>query len=207
MEAHRPIREKPEDFSLPEVEVRLATPEERPLRDAPADRHHYLGFRRLAARGLRYVAVWRGRRVAPAGRRGGAFKCGPRGRWIGWKPEQQFERLDPVANNTRFPVLAELRALPRLASFFLAAMTRRLGDDWLAVRGHRALVAETFCDPSRFAGTMRKAAGWRAPGRAQGYARANGRYTDPRGEPKQCLALPLRRDARRLLARAAPPPP
>ena len=130
----------------------------------------------------------------PAGRRSGAFKCGPRDRWIGWKPEQQFERLDPVAKNTRFPVLAEPRALPRLASFFLAAMTRRLADDWLAVRGHRVLVAETFCDPSRFAGTMCKAAGWWALGLTKGYASANGRCTDPRGEPKcGCGAEPARK--------------
>ncbi len=53
-------REPPEGFSLSGVEVRLATPEERPLWDALMDRRHYLGFRRLAGRGLRYVATFAG---------------------------------------------------------------------------------------------------------------------------------------------------
>ena len=41
-------REPPEGYALSEVEVRLATPQERPLWDALMDKHHYLGFRRLA---------------------------------------------------------------------------------------------------------------------------------------------------------------
>jgi len=40
-------------LSVSGVEVPLATPQERPLWDALMDAHHYLGFRRLAGRGLR----------------------------------------------------------------------------------------------------------------------------------------------------------
>jgi len=203
-----PSRGPPADFSLSKVDVRLATLRERPNWDALMDRHHYLGFRRLTACGLRYVADWRGRWVALAGWQGGAFKSAPRDRWIGWKPERQFRRLDLIANNTRFLVLSEPGAFPNLASFFLAAMTRRLGDDWLAVHGHRVLLAETFCDPKRFSGAMYRAAGWKTLGRTRGYARCNGRYTtDPHDAPKLLLVRPLRRDARRLLSREAEPPP
>ncbi len=204
--AHPVCAGRPEGFRLADVEVRLATPLERPLWDALMDERHYLGFHRLAARGLRYVAVWRGRWLALAGWQGGAFKCGPRDRWIGWRPAQQFGRLDLVANNTRFLVMSEPGALPNLASFFLAAMTRRLAADWRAVHGHGVLVAETFCDPERFGGTMYRAAGWRDLGETRGYARANGRYTDPHGKPKRVLVRRLRRDARRLLARPEPLP-
>ena len=52
MEARPVRREAPEGFSLSEVEVRLATPVERPLRDALTDERHCPGFRRLAGRGL-----------------------------------------------------------------------------------------------------------------------------------------------------------
>ena len=45
----------PEGFRLSEVSVRLAKPEERPRWDERMDRHHYLGFKRFAGRGLRYV--------------------------------------------------------------------------------------------------------------------------------------------------------
>ncbi|MYA67368.1 MAG: hypothetical protein F4Y22_08965 [Gammaproteobacteria bacterium] len=50
-----------------DVKVRLATAVERPLWDALMDERHYLGFHRFAGRGLRYVAVWRGRWLALAG--------------------------------------------------------------------------------------------------------------------------------------------
>ena len=206
MQAHPVCAQAPEGFRLADVEVRLATPVERPLWDALMDGRHYLGFRRFAGRGLRYVAVWRGRWLALAGWQGGAFKCGPRDRWIGWKPARQFGRLDLIANNTRFLVMAEPGALPNLASFFLAAMTRRLSADWLAAYGRGVLVAETFCDPERFDGGMYRASGWRDLGATRGYARANGRYTEPHGKPKKVLVRCLRRDAGRLLARAEPLP-
>ena len=44
---------------------------------------------------------------------------------------------------------------------------------------------------------MYKAAGWTRLGRTKGYARANGRYTDPHGVPKDIHVFPLRRDTRR----------
>ena len=200
-------REAPEGFSLSEVEVRLARPEERPLWDALMDEHHYLGFRRLAGRGLRYVATFGGRWLGLAAWQNGAFKCGPRDRWTGWKPEQQFRRLELVANNTRFLVLSEPGVFPNLASRFLAGMTRRLSDDWLAAHGHGVLLAETFCDPEVFAGTMYRAAGWEGLGETKGFARANGRYTDPHGKPKEIFVTALRPDARELLSSPLPLPP
>ena len=201
------LRDPPEGFSLSEAGVRLARPEERPLWDALMDEHHYLGFRRLAGRGLRYVAVFRGQWLALAAWQNGAFRRRPRDRWAGWKPEQQFRRLEMIANNTRFLVLADPGVLPNLASFFLAGMTRRLAGDWLEAHGHRVLLAETFCDPERFAGAMCKAAAWRPLGRTKGFARSNGRYTDPHGRPKEIFVKPLRPDARRLQSDPRPLPP
>lgn len=200
MRDHPVVAEKPQGFRLSDVQVRLATPQERPLWDALMDERHHLGFRRFAGRGLRYVAEWRGQWLALAGWQGGAFKCGPRDRWIGWSHEEQFGRLHLIANNTRFLVMASSGALPNLASLFLAAMTRRLCADWLAAHGHGVLLAETFCDPDRHEGTMYGAAGWECLGETKGYARSNGRYTKPHGRPKRMLVRSLRRDARRLLA-------
>ena len=161
-------REPPEGFSLSAVEVRLATHGERALWDALMDRHHYLGFRRLAGRGLRCVAAFQGRWLGLAAWQNGAFKCQPRDGWIGWRPERQFGRLEMVANNTRFLVLCEPGAFPNLASRVLSLMTRRLADDWLAAHGHRVLAAETFVDPKRFSGAMYRAAGWEGLGRTRG---------------------------------------
>ena len=200
-------REAPEGFSLSEVELRLATPEEHPPWGALMDENHYLGFRRPASRGLRYAATFGDRWLDLAAWQNGAFKCAPRDRWAGWKPAQQFRRLEMVANNTRFLVLSEPGVFPNLASRFLAGMTRRLSDDWREAHGHGVLLAETFCDPEALAGTMYRAAGWEGLGETKGFARANGRYTDPHGRPKEIFVTALRPDARALFSSPQPMPP
>ena len=161
------------------------------------DQRHYLGFKRFAGRGLRYVFEWHGHWLGLAGWQSGAFKCGPRDRWVGWKRGIQFARLHLISNNTRFLILGEPGCFPNLASFALAGMTRRLSADWYAAWGHELLLAETFVDPSRFCGHMYAAAGWTRLGRTKGFARASGKYTDPHGVPKDLHVFPLRRDARR----------
>lgn len=185
----------PEGFSLKEVQVRLARPQERVKWDQQVHRHHYLGFKRFAGRGLRYIVQWRKKWLALAGWQSGAFKCRHRDRWIGWKPEQQFRRLHLIANNTRFVILAAQGVFPSLGSFALARMLRRLSDDWQAHYGHPLLVAESFVDPARFDGALYRAANWRYLGDTRGFARHNGRYTDPHGQPKRLYVTRLRRDA------------
>ncbi len=207
MEACPVHRAPPEGFVLSEVEVRLARPEERPLWDALMDEHHCPGFRRLAGRGLRYVATFGDRWLGLAAWQNGAFKCRPRDRWTGWKPEQQFRRLEMVANNTRFLILSEPGVFPNLASRVLAGMTRRLAGDWLEAHGHRALLAGMSCDPELFPGTMHRAAGRTGPGETRGFARSDGRCTGPRGKPKEIFATPLRPDAREPLSNPMPLPP
>ena len=61
-----------------------------------------------------------------------------------------------------------------------------------------------FCDPASFAGTMHRVAGWDCLGETKGFARANGRYTDPHGKPKKIFVTALRSDARALLLSPRP---
>ncbi len=61
-------------------------------------------------------------------------------------------------------------------------------------------------NPAHFVGHMYQAAGWQHLGRTKGFARANGRYTDPHGQPKDLYVQPLRRDAQRHLRDPAPLP-
>ena len=190
------FRGSPDGFHLRDVSVRLARPDERTRWDALMNQHHYLGFKRFSGRGLQYVFESRGHWVGLAGWQSGAFKCSPRDRWIGWKQNLQFTHLHLIANNTRFLIPVAPVCFPNLASLTLAAMVRRLSADWSAAYGHSLLLAETFVDPSRFCGHMYKAAGWTRLGRTKGYARANGRYTDPHGVPKDIHVFSLRRDTR-----------
>ena len=61
------FRGTPDGFHLRDVSVRLARPDERTRWDRLMDQHHYLGFKRFAGRGLRYVFESRGRWVGLAG--------------------------------------------------------------------------------------------------------------------------------------------
>ncbi len=99
-----------------EVSVRPARADERRRWDGLMAEHHYLGFKQFAGRGLRHVAEWRGHWVALVGWQSGAFKCGPRDRWLGWHRSVRFRRLHLIGNNTRFLVLPEAWGVPGLAS-------------------------------------------------------------------------------------------
>ncbi len=192
--SHPILPTAPENFSLSGVDVRLIQPPERLRFDALLNAHHYWGFQRLAGRGLRSVATFDGQWLGLATWQNGAFKCRPRDRWIGWKPNQQFDRLDLIANNTRFLVLSNPGVLPNFASHFLGQMTRKLPADWLAAFGRQARLAETFDDPEPLQGTMCTAANGSKVGKTKGFARCNGRK-------KEIYVKSLRRDATRLRAR------
>ena len=192
----RRFPDPPNGFHLRDVSVCLARSDERTRWDALINQHHFLGFKRFAGRGIRYVFEWRGQWVGLVGWQSGTFRCRPRDQWIGWNQKLQFTRQHLIANNTRFLILGAPECFPNLASFALAAMVQRLSDDWSAAYGHSLLLAETFVDPSKFYGHMYKAAGWTRLGRTKGFARASGRYTDRHGVPKDIHVFPLHRDAR-----------
>ncbi len=196
----------PEGFALRDVVVRLARPDEVCRWNRVVDRHHDLGFKQFAGRGLRYVFTWRGRWMGAAGGQTGAFRCAPRDRWMGWRRKEPLERLHLIGNNTRFVILGGRRAFRGLASCALSRMQRRLSDDWKAAYGNPLRVAESLVSPTKFRGTLYKAANWKYVGRSKGYARANGRSTDPHGEAKDRYGVPLRRDACRRLRDRAPLP-
>lgn len=188
-------------FVLKDVAVRVARCDEVPRWNELMNENHYLGFKQFAGRGLRYVAEYEGRWIAIAGWQAGAFKCAPRDRWVGWKPECQFRNLHLIGNNTRFLVLGEAGEFPNLASYFMGSMTKRLSGDWEERYGHGLLLAESFVDPRHFSGAMYKASNWKYVGLSRGYPRSNGAYRKPHGNRKELYVYPLRRGARGMLRR------
>ena len=186
---------------LREVTVRpVLRVEERRRWDALVAEHHYLPFRGLFGKALRHVAVFEGQWLALLGWHAGAFKVGVRDEWIGWSAQRQFRRLHLIANNARFVVL-EAGRIPNLASRVLGLSLRRVAGDMEAIHGYPVLLAETFVDPSRFAGTCYRAANWQRLGMTQGYSRESGGRARWRrnGRPKQVYVYPLRTDAREAL--------
>lgn len=189
---------------LRDVEVRPIVAAERDRWDALMRTHHYLGFKALVGKALRYVAVYRGQWLALLGWQAAALKCRVRDEWIGWPSVLHYRRLHLLANNARFLLLPGPR-MPNLASRVLGLNLQRLSTDWQQVYGHPVVLAETFVDPDRFRGTCYRAANWQCLGLTRGFARASGRYV-AHGQPKQVWVYPLARHARRWLSQPTPQP-
>ncbi|MBI4426282.1 MAG: ISAs1 family transposase [Candidatus Kerfeldbacteria bacterium] len=201
----------PEACSLPVFDVlRRVTVRPRERREvAPFQAllraHHYLGFRGVVGESLAYVAEADGGWLALLVWAAAAFKCRARDAWIGWHPTVAWQRLPLVANNVRFLILPGVR-VPNLASRVLGLCTRRLSADWERVWGHPIVLAETFVDPARYAGTCYRAAGWQPLGATRGFARCRSGWKH-HGRPKQVLVRELRPGARAVLGDPRPDPP
>lgn len=180
--------------------VRPVRLEEKPGWREGMAQHHYLGFSKTAGESILYVATLGEQWVALLSWAAAALHVGVRESWIGWDQVARRERLNLIANNTRFLILPGV-VLKNLASKTLALNVRRLSSDWEEFYGHPILVAETFVDPSRFAGTCYRAAGWKAVGQTAGFARVSkttGFYQEHE-QPKIYFARPLVKDFREKL--------
>ena len=122
------------------------------------DKHHYLGFKRFAGRGLRYLITWRGHWIAlAAGRR---------------VPERRALQASSSSwKQHRLLILGDPGLFPNVASLTLATMIRRLRADWEEAYGHPLLFAETCVDREHSTGHSYQAAGWCCVGNTKGDAR------------------------------------
>ena len=175
---------------MSDVEVRLAPPEEHIRWDRLMSERHEFGFLRFVGRGLRYVAVLGTLWVGLAGWQAGAWKFGPRDRFIGWKSSQQFTRLHLVASNTRLLLLPKPGAFPNLGSCFVGGMLRRLSDDWQAKYGPSAGTGGSLGDPAQYPGTVYRASNWTSVGLSGGLFARPGRLYGPAWQAQGDARLP-----------------
>jgi len=117
--------------------------------------HHYPGALPKIGETLWYVATWREAWVALLSFSAAAWKCAVRDRWIGWSFRHQYDRLNLIANNSRFLILPEWH-LPNLGSKTLSLCQKRLPGDWCDRFGHPLLLVETFVDPAQLDGALQK---------------------------------------------------
>ena len=122
-----------------------------------------------------------------------------RDRWIGWDYRHQYDRLNLIANNSRFVILPDCH-YRNLASRVLSRCRRRIQADWVERFGFPLLLLETFVDPTRFVGTIYRAANWTYVGDTRGYQRIRGGYSPTRHTPKRVFVQPLQRNTRTLLS-------
>ena len=188
----------------PEPQIRLAEGAERYLWDYLVHHHHYLGRPKLVGEHLKQLVWLDDQVVACLGWASAAWKVDCRDRWVGWSAQQRRQRLSAVANNVRFLVLPWVR-VEHLASKVLALSLRGLAEAWQARFAHEVVLAETFVDPARFAGTCYRAANWREIGSTRGHAKRGNRY-QAHAQPKQVWVYPLHRRWRERLQAPLPSP-
>jgi hypothetical protein len=187
------------------VNVRPIYASERDRWDYLIRKHHYLGLKKsLVGKALRYVAVFDDCWLALLGWQAAALKCQSRDHWIGWDPITQYQRLNLIANNSRFLILPDLH-IKNLASKILSLNLRRLPRDWQNIYGHPVLLAETFVETPRFTGACYRAANWKVVGQTKGFSKSGKKYFH-NGLPKQVLVYPLHQKARQRLADPNPHP-
>jgi SRSO17 transposase len=138
-------------------------------------RYHYLGYRNLLGRRLKYLVWSEERPVAALSWSAAAVKLRARDCFIGWSPEQRKQFLPQVVNNSRFLILPWVR-IPHLASYVLARTIRQLSGDWQERFGQCPWLLETYVDGRRFKGTSYKAANWIAIGHTSGFSKRGTTY-------------------------------
>jgi len=162
--------------------------------------HHYLGHLQKIGNTIWYVAVWQETLVALLSFSSSALRCAVREHWIGWGYRHQFDRLHLIANNSRFLILPDYHQ-KNLASRVLSLCQRRIQKDWIEQFGFPLLLLETFVDPTRFQGTIYKAANWRFLGYTKGYKRVRFGRAKQTTSPKMVFVQRLQRNTRTLLSR------
>lgn len=208
----RPSFERKPDFEsqprsgqvneFPVPQLREAQGEDAYLWDYLIAHHHYLGNPRLVGEHLKQLIYLDAQVVGCLGWASAAFKVAARDRWIGWSADVRRQRLHLLANNARFVLLPWIR-VKHLASKVLAQSVRGLSEQWEERYGHPLVLAETFVETGRFAGTCYRAANWQAVGQSRGHAKRGNRYRC-HGVAKAHYLYPLRRDWRAVLVGEVP---
>ena len=185
-------------MNVMEVVVTPVTADEEATFQRLMQAHHYLGALPKIGETLRYTAWWRSHRVALLSFSAPALKCAARDRWVGWDFRIQYDRLHLISANSRYLILPRWHR-KNLGSRVLALCARRLVEDWPQRFGHPLLLLETFVDPTRFHGTVYRAANWIAAGTSRGFQRSRGGYAAALVTPKSVFLKPLVAHARQRL--------
>jgi Druantia protein DruA/DDE_Tnp_1-associated len=186
-------------LKLSQIIARPVHPPEESLFQEFMASYHYLGALPKIGNTIWYAGTYNDERVALLSYSAAALKCGVRENWIGWGFRHQYDRLHLVANNSRFLILPQYHHRD-LGSKILSLCKRRIQQDWLNRFGYPLLLMETFVDPSRFVGTIYKAANWKFIGKTKGYQRTRNGYSNTRYTPKLVFVQALQRNARLLLS-------
>ena len=172
---------------------------EAPMFKVLMQKHHYLGWLPKIGNTIWYIAIYQNKWQALLIFSAAALKCRARDQWIGWDYRHQYDRLNLIASNSRFLILPG-KHKKNLASKILSLCKKRIQQDWIDYFGFPLLLMETFVDPSRFTGTIYKAANWHFAGVTRGYQRIQKGYSNTIKNPKMVFVQVLKRNTKALLS-------
>ncbi len=167
-------------------------------------REHPRGAARHVGPQLRYLLVSDHGVLGALGFAASALTLAARDAFIGWDADLRSRQLHRVIALSRFLIRPSV-ACRNLASKALGRCLRRLPDDFERHYGYRPLLAETFVEKDRHAGTSLVAANWLCGGETAGRGRCAAPAT--RVPVKAVYLYPLARDWRAQLGVAAAVPP
>ncbi len=137
--------------------------------------HHYLGFKQLLGKRLKYLAFIEEYPVAALSWSAPAKRIKARDSFIGWSDDSRKKSLQCIVGNSRF-VIFPWTQVPNMGSHILGMNLRCLRKDWYDKYQEELLLAETFVDPSLFEGTVYKASNWKKLGSTKGYTKKGKGY-------------------------------
>lgn len=157
------------------IHFKLAqSPKEQKLWQYLIQEYHYLGYKQIVGRYLKYFVYLDTQLVALLGFGDGIYHHNLRDRWLGWNKERQRKNCHLIINNVRFLILPWVR-VKNLASRILSLSTRIVPKDWNDKYGYTPLFLETFVE-NKFIGTSYKAANWICLGETKGKGRSGDKY-------------------------------
>lgn len=184
------------NFSKP-VFNRVKNPKENTFWEYLVNRYHYLGYKGVMGRFIKYIIYIDDIPIACIGFTGAALRVRSRDDWIGWDETARRNNLKHIANNFRF-VIFPWAKIKYLASHILSRNIPLLVRDWKEQYNVDLYLVETFIEKTRFNGTCYKAGNWKCVGSTKGYAKTKTAYTK-HGIIKDVYLYPARKDYLELL--------
>ena len=161
---------------LPKVDLaQVVGTESESLWNELVQRHHYLSFKKLLGKRLKYLAFIQEHPVAALSWSAPAKRIKARDSFIGWSDETRKKSLQCIVANSRFVIFPWVQ-IPNIGSHILGMNLRCLKKDWYDKYQDELLLAETFVDPSLFEGTVYKASNWKKLGSTKGYTKKGKGY-------------------------------
>lgn len=198
IEPEKPLTGNLSDFDKP-IFKRVTNSTEHTFWQYLVNKYHYLGYRNVIGRYIKYIIYINDTPVACIGWTGAALKVADRDNFIGWDDATRRNNIKHIANNFRF-VIFPWSHIKYLASHLLSRNVDMVVSDWKAQYNVDIYLLETFVEKNRFLGTCYKASNWKYVGTTAGYAKTKTAYTK-HGIIKDVYVYPVRDDFRELLCK------